>query len=293
MLLTEDLVEDRVRRALAEDLGESGDVTTRAALLHPRRARARIVAKGHGTVAGLDVAEATFRALDADARIERMTRDGERVAPGDELLRIDGDAAAMLAAERTALNFLQRLCGIATMTRRYVDAVAGTGARILETRKTTPGLRQLEKYAVEVGGGTPHRRGLYDQVLLKENHFACAAPESYEQVVARVVGTHAAPSPVVIAEARDPEEAAAAVRGGAGVVMLDNFAPGPGLQAVVASLRALAQVLGRSVSIEVSGGVTLDTVRRFAECGVDRISVGALTHSVPALDLSLLVEVAR
>ncbi len=290
MDLPEDHVVECVARALREDLGTEGDVTGRIAVERPRRCRARIVAKAEGVLAGMPLAVATFRACDPDVRIEELRRDGDAVSPRDVVLRVDGDAASVLAAERTALNFLQRLSGVATLTRRFVDAVAGTDAVILETRKTTPGLRVLEKYAVRRGGGQNHRMGLYDQVLLKENHFACAAPERFESVVRRAVASSPGGRPVIV-EARDLAEARAAVRGGAGVVMLDNFPAGRPLAEGIAAVRDTARELGRPVLVEVSGGITLENVKQYATAGVDRISVGALTHSARALDLSLLVEV--
>jgi nicotinate-nucleotide pyrophosphorylase (carboxylating) len=284
-------IDEAVHRALSEDLGpERLDVTTRLSLTSPRRAKARLVAKASGVMAGLDVACAVFRACDPTVSLELRREDGEAVRPGDLVLEIAGDAAGLLAAERTALNFLQRLSGVATLTRKFVDAVAGTGASILDTRKTTPGLRTFEKRAVALGGGTNHRIGLYDQVLLKENHFACAAPDSYEDVVARCVAGSPA-GRAVVAEARDLAEAVAAVRGGAGVVMLDNFPLGRELDAAILAVRHEAVRVGREVALEVSGGVRLDTVAAYARAGVDRISIGALTHSAPALDLSLLTEV--
>lgn len=281
-----------VRAALVEDLGVSpptaaGDLTSRLALPELRRGRARLFAKANGVLAGTDCAVAAFTALDPTAEVELLHRDGDAVAPGDLVLTVAADMRSLLAAERTALNFVQRLSGVATRTRAFVAAVAGTAARILDTRKTTPGLRSLEKRAVLAGGGHNHRIGLYDQVLLKENHFGFARPMAYEDVVRRCV--QGQPGPVV-AEARTTEEAVAAVRGGASVVLLDNFTPGPGLRAAVAAVRAAAAAAGRSVAIEASGGVDLHNVRSFAECGVDRISIGALTHSAPALDFSLLVE---
>jgi nicotinate-nucleotide pyrophosphorylase (carboxylating) len=285
-------VRDCVRRALAEDLGAdtldaAADVTTRLSVPAGRRGRARLLAKSIGVLAGLSCAIEAFRLMDAAAQCRAHVQDGARFAPGDVVLEVDGDMRALLVAERTALNFVQRLSGIATLTRAYVDAVAGTGVAILDTRKTTPGLRQLEKAAVVAGGGMNHRLGLFDQVLLKENHFGFARPASYEQTVQRCVRAHGG---AVIAEARDADEAAAAVRGGASVVLLDNFAPGAPLRAAVAAVRAAADAAGRRVLTEASGGVELRTVRAFAESGVDRISIGALTHSAPASDLSLLVE---
>ena len=246
-----------------------------------------MLAKSVGVIAGLACAVEAFSALDPRARCTLHFQDGQAFRAGDALLEVESDMRALLAAERTALNFLQRLSGIATVTRAYVDAIAGTGASILDTRKTTPGLRLLEKAAVVAGGGHNHRIGLFDQVLLKENHFGFARPMTYEETVRRCVQQQTAP---VVAEARDVAEAVAAVRGGAAIVLLDNFTPGDSLRAAVAAVRSAARESGRSVLTEASGGVNLSTVRAFAESGVDRISIGALTHSAPASDLSLLVE---
>ncbi|MEY4672318.1 MAG: hypothetical protein RL148_102 [Planctomycetota bacterium] len=284
-------VADCVRRALAEDLGAEPvhadlDLTSRISVPAGMQAGARIVAKARGVVAGTRVAEAAFRALDPAARIDVRMGDGSRVQPGDLVMVVHCGARALLAAERTALNFLQRLSGVATATRAMVDAVAGTGALVLDTRKTTPGLRMLEKDAVVAGGGTNHRIGLFDQVLLKENHFAMAG-RPYEQVVRDCVAGQAVP---VVAEARTVDEALAAVRGGAAVVLMDNFAAGRELRDAIQRVRAEATASGRKVLVEASGGIRAENVRSYAECGVDRISVGALTHSAPALDLSLLVE---
>jgi nicotinate-nucleotide pyrophosphorylase (carboxylating) len=281
-----------VRAALAEDLGRAdlsldADVTSRLAVPAGSRGKARLFAKAIGTLAGVDCAIAAFLALDGACRIDVRQRDGVRLQPGLTVLEVEGNMRALLAAERTALNFVQRLSGVATRTRAFVDAVAGTKAQILDTRKTTPGLRHLEKQAVVAGGGKNHRIGLYDQVLLKENHFGFARPASYEEVVRRCVQGQDRP---VVAEARNLDEAVAAVRGGAAVVLLDNFAPGEPLRAAVAAVQAAARAAGRTVATEASGGVDLSTVQAFAECGVDRISIGALTHSAPAVDLSLLVE---
>jgi len=292
MLPTEPLLLECVERALREDLDDLGDVTGRVSVARGCAGRARIVARAKGVVAGTAAAAAAFVALDGGADCQAVA-DGHRVEPGDVVMRVAAAAAAILAAERTALNFLQRLSGIATRTAAFVDAVRGTGSRILDTRKTTPGLRRLEKAAVRAGGGHNHRHGMYDQVLLKENNFALARPRSIEEVVETAVAESArllGPEVAVIAEARDASEARAAIAGGARIILLDNFAPGVALRELVQSLRALAGELRQPLAIEASGGVNLDNVRAFAECGVDRISVGALTHSAPALDLSLLVE---
>lgn len=294
MSLPEKWIEDVVARALDEDLDQGSDLTAEVVgltgALKERRASAKLIAKAPGVLAGLDLAVHTFRRCDPDVVIRCHASDGDRVEEGQAVLEVEGRAGAVLLAERTALNFLQRLSGVATQTRRFVDAIAGTGARVLETRKTTPGLRRAEKAAVVHGGGSPHRSGLFDQVLLKENHFACARPATFRQIVEQAVATNPTDRPV-IAEATDLNEAEDAVRGGAGVVMLDNFAPGSELRDAVQQLRALADSLGRTLEIEVSGGITLDTARAYAESGADRLSVGALTHSVPALDLSLLVDI--
>jgi nicotinate-nucleotide pyrophosphorylase (carboxylating) len=265
-----------VARALEEDVG-AGDVTTRATVPPATRARARITQKQPGVVFGLDAAEATFRALDADARFTRLAPEGEW-REGGAVLEIEGSAAALLTAERTALNFLQRLSGVATLTARYVEAVAGTGARVLDTRKTTPGLRALEKAAVAAGGGTNHRAGLYDAILIKENHAAMAGGVAEAVRAARA----AAPDVPLEVECRDLAEVEEALAAGAPRLLLDNMTPEV-LREVV------ARVDGRA-ELEASGGVTLETIRAHAASGVHFVSVGAMTHSAPALDLSLLLE---
>jgi len=265
-----------VARALAEDVG-AGDVTTAATVPPGTRARARITQKQPGAVFGLAAAETTFRALDPGVRLTRQASEG-RWREGGPVLDIEGDAAALLTAERTALNFLQRLSGVATMTARYVEAVAGTGARVLDTRKTTPGLRALEKAAVAAGGGTNHRAGLYDAILIKENHAAMAGGVAAAVRAAR----DAAPHVPLEVECRTIAEVDEALAAGAPRLLLDNMTP--------ALLREIvARVDGRA-ELEASGGVTLETIREIAGTGVDFVSVGALTHSAPALDLSLLLE---
>jgi nicotinate-nucleotide pyrophosphorylase (carboxylating) len=265
-----------VRRALDEDVGP-GDVTTQATVPPGARARARITQKQPGVVFGLAPAEATFRALDPDVRFERLAPEGEW-RDGGPVAEIEGSAAALLTGERTALNFLQRLSGVATLTARYVEAVAGTGARVLDTRKTTPGLRALEKAAVAAGGGTNHRTGLYDVILIKENHAAMAGGIAAAVRAARA----AAPEVPLQVECRDLAEVDEALAAGAPRLLLDNMTP--------ARLReVVAHVNGRA-ELEASGGVSLGTVREIAGTGVQFVSVGALTHSAPALDLSLLLE---
>jgi len=265
-----------VGRALAEDVG-SGDLTTEATVPEAARARAVISQKAPGVVFGLDAAEQTFRALDPDVMMLRLTAEGRWRESGD-VLRIEGSARALLTAERTALNFLQRLSGVATLAARCVATVEGTGARILDTRKTTPGLRWLEKAAVAAGGATNHRAGLYDAVLIKENHAALAGGvgEAVRRARAR------APGVAIEVECRTLIEVDEALAAGAPRILLDNMTTEQLRQAVL-------HVHGRA-ELEASGGVTLQTLRAIASTGVDFISVGALTHSAPALDLSLLLE---
>jgi nicotinate-nucleotide pyrophosphorylase (carboxylating) len=266
-----------VARALAEDLG-GGDVTSQATVPPGTRAVATITQKAAGVVFGLDAAEATFRALDPAVELERLGPEGAWREPPAPVLRATGDARALLGAERTALNFLQRLSGVATLTARCVSAVEATGAQILDTRKTTPGLRMLEKAAVVAGGGVNHRAGLYDMVLIKENHALMAGG------VGRAVRAAAAAFPdlPLEVECSTLDEVDEALAAGAERILLDNMGP-PQLRA------AVARVAGRA-RLEASGGIGFDTLRAHAETGVDWISIGALTHSAPALDLSLLLE---
>lgn len=264
----------RLLDALCEDVGP-GDVTSRLLVPEGARAQARILAKAPGTVAGLPVAAEVLRLATAgDLTILHHVADGIAVAPGDLLLEAVGSARGLLAGERTALNYLIHLSGIATLTRRFVDAVAGTGARILDTRKTTPGLRDLEKYAVRMGGGHNHRHALYDAILVKENHLKFA-PDPRRALAGRPPGMP------LIMEAENLDEFRMAMETGADVVMLDEC----GLEEV-AEARRIRGSRSRP-EIEVSGGIRLDNVRAWAEAGAERISVGALTHSAPALDLSM------
>jgi nicotinate-nucleotide pyrophosphorylase (carboxylating) len=270
-------VREVVRRALAEDLGQ-GDVTTRAVVPEDARARATIAQKAPGVIFGLDAAEETFRQLDERLAVERRTEEGVWREAGD-VLTVEGAAAAILGGERVALNLLGRLSGVATLTARYVRAIEGTGARILDTRKTTPGLRALEKAAVAAGGGHNHRTGLYDAMLVKENHAALAG--GVGEATRRALA--AAPNGMAVEiECATLEDVDAALAAGAARLLLDNMSP--------ERLRdAVARARGRAET-EASGNVSLDTVRAVAEAGVDWISVGALTHSAPALDLSLLLD---
>jgi nicotinate-nucleotide pyrophosphorylase (carboxylating) len=266
-----------VRRALAEDVG-TGDVTTSATVAPDARARATIAQKAPGVVYGLDAAESVFLQLDPEARCERLVQEGRWREEGGPVLAVQGRARALLTAERTALNFLGHLSGVATMAARAARAVEGTGARVLDTRKTTPGLRALEKAAVAAGGARNHRAGLYDAILIKENHIAAAG--GIAQAVERARAAAPELAGTLEVEVRDPEEIAQALAAGAPRLLLDNMDD--------AQLRAaVAQVAGRA-QLEASGGVTLQTLRERAATGVEWISMGALTHSAPALDLSLI-----
>jgi nicotinate-nucleotide pyrophosphorylase (carboxylating) len=269
-------LEPVVRAALAEDVGE-GDVTTRATVPAGTRARARITQKQAGVVFGLDAAELAFALLDPEVGFTRLAAEGEW-RDGGPVLEIEGDAAALLTAERTALNLLQRLSGVATAAARYVRAVEGTGARVLDTRKTTPGLRALEKAAVAAGGATNHRFGLFDAILIKENHAAIAGGVGEAVRQARA----AAPGVPLEVECRTVEEVDEALAAGAPRLLLDNMGPD--------ELRAIVARVGGRAELEASGNVTLETIRAAAETGVEFISVGAITHSAPALDLSLILE---
>jgi nicotinate-nucleotide pyrophosphorylase (carboxylating) len=269
-------LEPLVRRTLDEDIGD-GDVTTRATVPAGTRARARITQKQPGVLFGLDAAQLAFALLDRDARFTRLAAEAVW-RDGGPVLEVEGDAAALLGAERTALNFLQRCSGIATLTARYVEAVRGTRAQVLDTRKTTPGLRLLEKAAVVAGGGTNHRAGLFDAVLIKENHAAMAGGVGRAVELARA----AAPDLLVEVECRTDAEVDEALAAGAPRLLLDNMSP--------AQMRAIAERVGDRAELEASGGIDLETIRDVAETGVHFISVGALTHSAPSLDLSLLLE---
>ena len=270
------LISRAVEQALAEDLGGIGDVTTEATVAADQTASATFGARRAGVIAGLAVAGATFQALDARVVFEPLVSDGDRVAAGDATARVSGPARSLLAGERVALNFLCHMSGIATLTRRYVDIVAGTGARIIDTRKTTPGLRAFEKYAVRCGGGGNHRSGLFDAILIKDNHIVAAGGLEAAIEAARA---HAGHMVKIEVEVGDLDELAVALQYPIDAVLLDNMDPATLVQAV-------ALVNGRVVT-EASGGVSLETVRAIADSGVDLISVGALTHSAPILDLGL------
>ena len=274
------LVDDVIARALAEDLG-GGDVTTLATVPAETRAEARIVARAAAVVAGLPVAARVFAHVDRRVEVALVARDGERVRPGQSVATLAGPARAILSGERVALNFLQHLSGIATRTARFVERVAGTGARILDTRKTIPGLRLLAKYAVRCGGGQNHRFGLYDGILIKDNHIAAAGSLAAAVARARALAPHLARVEVEVETLDQVREALAA---GADLLLLDNM-PLDEMRQAVALCRGRAQT-------EASGGITEETVRAVAETGVDFISIGALTHSVSALDFSLDLALA-
>ena len=268
-----------MRRALEEDLG-SGDATTEAAVPPDTRARALITQKAPGAIYGLDAAETTFSLLDPTTRFERLAEEGRWREEGGPVLSIEGSSRALLTGERTALNFLAHLSGVASMASRAAQAVEGTGTRVLDTRKTTPGLRMLEKAAVAAGGATNHRVGLYDAILIKENHIAAAG--GIAQAVSRVHEAVPDLADTLEVEVRDLEEIEQALAAGAPRLLLDNMS--------VEELRSsVAQVAGRA-ELEASGNVTLENLRERALTGVDFISMGALTHSAPALDLSLILQ---
>jgi nicotinate-nucleotide pyrophosphorylase (carboxylating) len=279
-------IADPIDIALAEDLGP-GDLTTQAVVPEGAQARARIEQRAPGVVAGLGVAQAVFERVDPSLSFEALAPEGEWREPG-ALAQISGAAASILAGERVALNFLGRLSGVATLTARYVQAVEGTGARILDTRKTTPGLRELEKAAVRAGGGVNHRSGLYDAILVKENHAALAGGVG-EATRRALEAARGLPLPegggvTVEVECATLAEVEAAVAAGVPRILLDNMD--------LEELRQAVEIARGRAELEASGGITLDGVRAVAETGVDYISVGALTHSAPALDVSLLLDPA-
>jgi nicotinate-nucleotide pyrophosphorylase (carboxylating) len=264
-----------VRRVFEEDLGRGGDVTSNATIAADARFAASMNSRQAILLAGLDLAAAFFRELDSDVQIEQLASDGDRVEHGTTLMRLTGNARAMLAAERSALNTLQHLSGIATLTRQYVDAIAGTGAALLDTRKTIPGLRTLEKYAVRMGGAHNHRMRLDDGVLIKDNHVAVCGgvAEAVRRAKAANTGLQ------VQVEVDRIDQIEPALEAGADRLLLDNMDP--------AMLREAVALVAKRVPLEASGGVTLETIRFIAETGVDFISVGRITQSAPAVDIGL------
>lgn len=279
MLPLDASITEAIDRALAEDLSW-GDVTTEALIASDWRGKASILVKAEGVLAGIEVAKQVFLKVDPELKIEVLIPDGTKVRPGDVAATVTGRTASILKAERIALNFLQRLSGIATETARYGEAIRGLPVKIMDTRKTAPGLRMLEKYAVRVGGGQNHRMHLGDGVLIKDNHLIALRHQglSLREIIAQV--RHKAPADLKIEiEVKTPEEASEAAEGGADIIMLDNMS--------LDNMRRAVQLIKGRALIEASGGVTLANVRAIAETGVDLISVGALTHSVRALDISL------
>jgi nicotinate-nucleotide pyrophosphorylase (carboxylating) len=270
------LIQPVVSAALAEDLGRAGDVTAQACIAADARLSTVFAARQTGVVAGLACARMAVLALDPSAKFEAMVSDGDAVQPGAVLAKVEANARALLSAERTALNLLGRLSGVATLTRTYVDAVAGTGARIADTRKTTPGLRHLEKYAVRCGGGLNHRFGLDDAILIKDNHVAACGGVGEALKRARAAAGHLMKIEVEVDSLTQLEEA---LPHRPDVIMLDNFS--------LEDLRKAVAMTAGSVTLEASGGVNLQTVRGIAETGVQVISVGALTHSASVLDIGL------
>ena len=268
-------LDEFVQRVLAEDLGRGGDVTSNATIAADANFTAELVAREQIVVAGLDIAEAFFRAFDDGVAVEKRACDGDRIEAGAVLLRLAGNARAMLAAERSALNTLQHLSGIATLTRRYVDAITGTGAILLDTRKTIPGLRALEKYAALMGGAQNHRMRLDDGILIKDNHVAVAGGVGPAVRAAK----HANTGLRVQVEVDRVEQIEEALGAGADRLLLDNMDP--------PTLRSAVELVAGRVPLEASGGVRLETIRAIAEAGVDYISVGRITQSAPAVDIGM------
>ena len=266
---------------LNEDLGR-GDITTQATVMKNARARGRFIAKEPMIVAGLEAAEAVFSTLDAQQQIEAFVSDGEEVEAGKVIARASGFADVLLAGERVALNLMQRMSGIATLTRQYVRAIEGTNASIVDTRKTTPGLRMLEKYAVQAGGGRNHRFGLDDGVLIKDNHIALAGGVGAALERARESVGHLHKIEVEVSSEAGLREA---IESGADIILLDNLTPEETAQMVT-----IAREIAPNIALESSGGITIENVRQYAEAGVDYISIGAITHSARAMDISFKIQ---
>jgi nicotinate-nucleotide pyrophosphorylase (carboxylating) len=280
--LSKEEIQNAVRQALSEDVG-TGDVTTLSTVPESANLKAVMKARESLVVAGLDFAETAFRELSPTIKFVALAKDGQALKPGQDLARIEGPARAVLTAERVALNFAQRLSGVATLTAQYVEAIKGTGAKILDTRKTTPGWRRFEKYAVSCGGGYNHRIGLYDMVLIKDNHLAALRhelPSAIAVAVKRAREKYPQLKVEVEADTLEQVEQAAAV--GADFILLDNMKP--------EQLRAAIQLINHRSQTEASGGINLSTIRGIAETGVDFISVGAITHSARAVDIGLDFE---
>jgi len=268
-------VDDVVRRALAEDLGDRGDVTSQATIPAGQTGTADVIARAPGVVAGLPVAVAVLDTVVDDAQVDQRRTDGDRVSPHDILLTVTGSTQRLLTAERTMLNLLCRISGVATATRAWADALAGSGTTVLDTRKTTPGLRALEKYAVRCGGGTNKRLGLYDVAMIKDNHIVAAGgvAAAYDAV------RRTYPDIVIQVEVSTVDMAVNAMRAGATFLLCDNMPPD--------QLRAVVVAVGQTVELEATGGLTLARAREYAETGVHYLSVGALTHSAPIVDIAM------
>lgn len=279
MHLPQQVINEIVENALKEDIRQ-GDLTTLTVIASEAQAQAYLSMREAGLVAGLPIVQAVFKALDATIVVKFLVNEGAKVAAGTKIAEIEGNARGILIGERVALNFIQRLSGIATLTSRYVEALAGLATQIIDTRKTTPGLRMFEKYAVRVGGGLNHRFGLYDGVMLKDNHLAILAAQGLDlQAAIAQVRAKIGPMVKIEVEAETVAEAQLAAEAGADLVLLDNMAP--------EKLREAVNLIKGAVKLEASGGINLETVRAVAETGVNYISVGALTHSARALDIGL------
>ena len=279
-MLRADVIDLSVKLALREDVGLK-DITTSAIIPNGKHIHAEIEANEDGVLCGIEIAERVFRRVDENLRFLPVAKDGEAMEKGREIAYIDGSAASILIAERTALNFLGHLSGIATRTRRYVEKIKGTNAKIYDTRKTTPNMRLLEKYAVRMGGGMNHRIGLYDQVLVKDNHLRILKDRAIPDILSDVKKTIQKKTLVGV-EVRNLKELAEALKGKPDYILLDNMEIKTVREAVEMRQKAASKIL-----FEVSGGVNLESVRAYAETGVERISIGALTHSAPSLDISL------
>lgn len=271
-------VEEIVKRALLEDIGP-GDITTEAIVPADRTGTAVILAKEPGIFCGHEVARATFRAIDPGVEYEELAPEGAQVAAGQEVARIRGRARCLLTGERVALNFVQRMSGIATQTRRLADMIKYYHARLVDTRKTTPGLRILEKYAVRIGGGINHRYGLYDAIMIKDNHIAVAGGIRHAVIAARKFAPHTSRVEV---EVENLEQLQEALESGADIILLDNMDP--------ETMKKAVEITAGRALLEASGGITADTLEEVARTGIDIISIGALTHTIKALDLSMEIE---
>ncbi len=279
-MLRADALDLIVKLALREDIGHK-DITTASLFEENFHIRAEIEAKEAGILCGMEVVERVFRTMDENLRFLPVAKDGEELEPGREIAYIDGSARSILSGERTALNFLGRLSGIATLTRQFVDKTKGTKAKILDTRKTTPNLRFLEKYAVATGGGVNHRIGLYDQVLIKDNHLRILKDKSIPDIVKSARAGNLK-NTVIGIEVKNLKELAEALKTKVNYILLDNMEP-----ETIKECVKLREKTGVKIDFEVSGGVQLENVREYAQTGVERISIGAITHSAPCLDVSL------